>query len=690
MMDHTDHSYKTEKWYQYLYFTENRAVNVERVEAVGSITGRETLDYVLRTLEVLERSDGAPETKRIVRKVLQWSEVAKGGTARDRAVWEGKGYPLDIHNIASAKIYLDEVKSVRPEDKTSDRVPEEEDQIIYTLIKTHGMIGQCLRGEVPVSGNAPLTELPLEKNMLREILYILNECIIRGVSEDLWLRIRADVYGLIDRILEGDTEEFPAEFRVRHLLPGLPEIPERLTDFFREKLFPRYELWYFEAALSDFDADQVLEILSALLDGLGDTNIISFKPLADSLYYDYEGKKHINVYKKRIIEKYLRDHSVENVALDVRHRGEAALVDFSFSRVCEKLIDFCVEAEQSGLLTFEKSITVLYDMFGFRRDEFDRLNNEDKYLATMNSTEESTKNSIVDFVTGDILVDVGSGGGVLLDLLEERFPEKHVIGTDISENVIGVLNKKRAAEGHHWTVERHNFVDGPFLVEGEKGRVDTIIFSSIIHEIFSYTETPEGRFRPEVVEQALRNAFDSLAPGGRIVIRDGVRTISAADAKRMAEAAERGVQLSGPAQDPTAGTACVYPGGLLTVTFHQRAGLDFFQNYVHDFEGLTDIEDKRITVDPEKLRVSGCVDFMREFLYTYTWGQESYSHEVQEQFGYYTIEEYRQVLERLGARVLRADAFLEPGYPEHLRPLVTLEPDIYPDSNCILVAEKQA
>ncbi|MCR5148540.1 MAG: hypothetical protein K6C35_06185 [Eubacterium sp.] len=33
----------------------------------------------------------------------------------------------------------------------------------------------------------------------------------------------------------------------------------------------------------------------------------------------------------------------------------------------------------SGLLTFEKSITVLYDMFGFRRDEFDRLNNEDIY-----------------------------------------------------------------------------------------------------------------------------------------------------------------------------------------------------------------------------------------------------------------------------------------------------------------------
>ena len=719
-------SCKSEKWYQYLYYTEHRAVNVERLEQIENVTGHETLDYVLRTLDILEQSDAGEEVKRIVRTVLRWSEVAKGGTARDRAVWEGKGYPLDIHNIASAEIYLDETKN--------SEMKDEDPTLIHTLIKTHGMIGQCLRGEVPVAGNAPLLEAPVkDQKNIREILYVLNECIIRGVSEELWIRVREEVYALIDRILRGDLSEFPAEYRVRRLLPGLSEVPQELIDFFAEKLFPRYELWYFEAALSDFDAKQILEILTGLVEGMGseesngisvgsdvgghtttrgvggsqsEIRYITFKPLADSLYYDYEGKKHINVYKKRIIEKHLRDNSVENVALDIRRRGDAVQVDFAFSRVCEKLIDFCVEAERSGLLTFEKSITVLYDMFGFRRDEFDRLNNEDKYLATMNSTEESTKNSIVDYVAGQTVVDVGSGGGVLLDLLEERYPDKHVIGTDISENVIDVLNKKRVSGGHRWTVERHNFVDGPFLVDGEKGCVDTIIFSSIIHEIFSYTETPEGRFRIEVVEQALRNAMDSLAPGGRIVIRDGVRTMTAAEAAKVPDglsgamealdgssgAVEAPDRLLSPVEAPEMvgeDKLIIYPDGLLTVTFRDRSGLDFIKNYMQDFEGLTDIEDRRITVDEENLRVSACVDFMREFLYTYTWGRESYSHEVQEQFGYYTIGEYREVLERLGARVLRADAFLEPGYPEHLRPLVTLEPDVYPDSNCIVVAEKQ-
>ena len=706
MRDYTD-----EKWYQYLYYTENIAVNMERVETVESITGRETLDYVLRTLAVLDMAELADEQAAyrlsdadysIIRTVLQWSEVAKGGTSKDRAYWEKKGYPLDIHNIASAEIYLEEgvpvislednCKSVdtehagqnpehdgryqeyagqNPEHVGHDQEyagktdvgadPKTVGNIIYTLIKTHGMIGQCLRGEVPVSGNAPLLALPLEKDRLKAVLYLLNECIIRGVSDDLWNRVKPGVYGLIDRITEGDLSEFPAEQRVKSLLPGLTEIPDELVAFFREKLFPYYELWYFEAALSDFDASQVLKILTGLADKMeaGNARYISFKPLADSLYYDYEGKKRINVYKKRIIEKYLRDDKVGNVSLTARSAGSAVLVDLGFSKVCEKLIEFCVEAERSGLLTFEKSITVLYDMFGFRRDEFDRLNNEDKYLATMNDTEESTKNSIIDYAVGQTVVDVGSGGGVLLDLLEERYPDKTVIGTDISQNVIAVLNKKRQNENHHWTVMRHNFVDGPILMDGEMGCVDTIIFSSIIHEIFSYTETPEGRFRIEVVKKALENAFDSLRPGGRIIIRDGVKS-------PVTEG-----------QD------------MLTVTFKDASGLEFFKNYLNDFEGLPDIEDKRITIDEEGLKVSGCKNYIREFLYTYTWGRESYSHEVQEQFGYFTIDEYREFLESLGAEVIRADSFLEPGYPEHLRPLVSLEPDIFPDSNCIVVAEKK-
>lgn len=47
---------KKERWLYYLCITEHKAANVERVTSIQSITGRETLDYVFRTLDILEQS----------------------------------------------------------------------------------------------------------------------------------------------------------------------------------------------------------------------------------------------------------------------------------------------------------------------------------------------------------------------------------------------------------------------------------------------------------------------------------------------------------------------------------------------------------------------------------------------------------------------------------------------------------
>ena len=193
MKDHKD-----EQWYQYLYYTENDAVNIERVDTVEGITGHETLDYVLRTLDILEENEKrgyAELTERefdIIRTVLSWSEVAKGGSVKDREGWRIKGYPLDIHNIASAEIYYEEAAGDDP-----DR------ELIRTLIRTHGMIGQCLRGEVPVSHNAPLREITIERSRLLSMLSLLNECIIRGVSYALWERVGGAASAMIKSVLEG-------------------------------------------------------------------------------------------------------------------------------------------------------------------------------------------------------------------------------------------------------------------------------------------------------------------------------------------------------------------------------------------------------------------------------------------------------------------------------------------------------
>ena len=665
------------KWLKYLSETDNIYVNAERVESIDTISGTETLKYVMRTLDILDEITADYEDKKtvfLIETVLKWSEVSKGGLIEERKEWIKKGYPLSIHNIASANIFDDEVST---EGETyfsfKENFGEKADEYIEIaklLIKTHGLIGQAIRGENPVSDNAKLLEL--SNRGIKEpytLLMILNECIIRGVSDKLWIEVKGEVSTLVDRSLHEGITEYPAAYRLEKLCPNEMDIYDEDAYFFAKEVFPFYELWYFSGALSDFDMTQIKEILKGVLvkireygEGCGEdkdaVRHINFKPLADNLYYDYEGSKHINVYRKRIIEKYLRDSSVENVELFVAIENKTAFVDFKFSKVCEKLIDFCVEAERSGLLTFEKSIVVLYDMFGFRRDAFDRLNNEEKYLKTMNNVVTSTKDSIIDFAIGEKIVDVGSGGGILLDRLEKKYPDKTVIGTDISTNVIEALNQKKSREGHKWSVCVQNFVDGPF-----REKVDSIVFSSILHEIYSYTEGENGLFDKESVRKALKNAFESLNEGGRIIIRDGIKTEGRA---------------------------------LRTIKFKTPAGMDFFKNYLNDFKGLTELsEEEKVTfIDEKNLTVTGDINFIREFMYTYTWGSESYAHEVKEQFGYFTLSEYKEFFEGIGAKITEAREFLEPGYPANLEKYLELydeEGEVceYPASNCIIVAQKQ-
>ena len=674
-------------WLKYLTETGHVYVNAERMESVEHISSLETVMYVMRTLDVLDdifsQTEDLPcerSVRYLLSTVLKWSEVAKGGNKRERSKWTKAGYPLDIHNIASASIFEEATQELRS--AYNECFGEDTEyflELTAKLIRTHGLIGQCIRGEIPVAHNRELYLIAqderfrkltsgLDRNSdnsfgtddAKRFFMILNECIIRGVSDKIWENVKGEAEALIGRVLSGDVSEYSAKYRLENLCPKEINIFDEDAEFFESEIFPKYELWYFTSALSDFDLGQIKTIFTYALDAISKSKEavyhINLKPLADTLYYDYENKKHVNVYKKRIIEKYLKEPSTQHVQPEIKILNGTAFVNFVFTPVCGKLIDFCVEAERSGLLTYEKSIIVLYDMFGFRRDAFDRLNNEEKYLSTMNDVNTSTKDTIIDYSVGMRIVDVGSGGGVLLDRLEKKFPDREIIGTDISTNVIDALNAKKKKEGHRWNVVVHNFVEGPFA-----NKTDTVIFSSILHEIYSYTETPRGRFEIDSVKTALKNAFASLTPGGRIIIRDGIKTDS---------------------------------DELVTIRFKSSDGMEFFENYRNDFKGLKDIPDEKKVVfaDARSLTVTGDINFMREFMYTYTWGKQSYAHEVQEQFGYFTLKEYTDYLRGLGAKIIVARELLESGYPLNLGKYLDLMDQNgnergYPASNCIIVAE---
>lgn len=663
-------------WLKYLCSTEKIRINPERVESYEKMNGNPVLEYVGRTLDIAESklsSLNNDNLSHLISETLKWSEVAKGGSNSTRKMWKKQHLSLLVHNEASAMIYMQNATDTEVNKK-----------IIYTLIHTHGLIGQCIRGEVELVENLPLTKLIddglLSKDDLHAVLSILNEAIIAAVSYDLWYSVEHRVYDIIDDICNGDLSNADTGTRIRGMFPTAFPASENISPgelkTFGEIINGRY-LWYPEVALDSFSNEEIVFFFSMIGRRIKSDEVrhISFYPIAVGLYYDYEGKKKINIYKKRIIEFCLRElmngvpdpKCEEHIRFDFTPIDETLYIDVVFTPVCEKLIDFCVEAERSGFMDYQKNITTIFDLFGFRRDIFDRLNNEDKYLETMNSADNSRKSDLLQYVIGTDIVDVGSGGGVLLDKLEAVFPGKKIIGTDISANVIEALEHKIETEGHRYTVRKHNFTDEPF-----KDNVDCIIFSSILHEIYSYTEFEGKRFNPLSVKTALANAAASLKNGGRILIRDGVKT----DSNKICE-----IQLK------------------------DRAGWRFLENYMRDFKGLTELRaDDSDSVSgvgsfaPNKVSYLGDghlkadINFIREFLYTYTWGEESYALEVNEQFGYFTLREFEALFKELGLTIIHIEEYLESGYPTHLSPKVDLLGDFkWEDipSNCIVVAQKE-
>lgn len=612
---------------------------MERVDKVTDVKENDTLHYVMRSLAILDeirKQKGANNPweyeLKLVKRTLQWSEVSKGGMPVIRETWRQKGYPLEVHNLASAMIYHE-----LSEDEESFT------NIVTKLIETHGLIGQAIRGEVLFQKNLALCELMdqklLTKEQLEVCLTVLNECIIRAVSESIWEKVGVQTKSVIHALLEGTLTEYTMEERIYKIKPNFNN--HMLLKKFEgsvNRLFQNYELWYLESAIREFSDEIMLRLLSDIdffLQGQKEpVEHLFFKPLADFLYYDYEGKKKVNIYKKRIIEHYYANKTNEHMKLEFVIEKNVLQICFKLTEACEKLIEFCVEAERSGLITYEQSIVLLFDLFHFRRDEFDRLNNEDKYLKTMNVAN-STKKDILNFISGNRVMDVGAGGGIMLDLIERCYKDKEIIGTDISANVIEALMERKRKENHSWMVERLNFV-----TEKARKRYDTIIFSSILHEVYSYTCYEGKLFHIQSVKAALKNAYDSLDPGGRIIIRDGVKT----------KGKERVIVQFLPEE--------------------AIAGRKFLTRYLEDFKGLTDCSH---AVKETKLGYEMDVNLAREFLFTYTWGEESYSHEVKEQFGYFTKEEYEQFInDELNASILVCKEYLEPGYEEALQKKIIL------------------
>ncbi|HSD85899.1 MAG TPA: methyltransferase domain-containing protein, partial [Kofleriaceae bacterium] len=339
---------------------------------------------------------------------------------------------------------------------------------------------------------------------------------------------------------------------------------------------------------------------------------------------------------------------------------DAIVIDYVDTEESAALVTLLGLYETRSQAAFHQVLKSLCDLYDLRKDEFDRVANEASYLASMNAAR-SDKERMLDYVRPGRIVEIGPGGGVVLDLLEARYPDSEIIGVDLSQEVITALEARAKIGNHRWRVVLGAAEVLPELVPASS--VDSVVFCSILHEVYSYTERGGTKFHMESVRDVIRAAWATLKTGGRIVIRDGV----------MPPPATRRIKLIAPDARPT------------------------FDLYVAQFEG------RRIGVRdlaPDRVELSA-PDAM-EFLYTYTWGPASFPYEVRELYGIMPYDEYvRTLVDWVGGTTAAAvipipaeqRSYLQPGYRDNLRGKIELtdendRPVDLPDSNCLIVIAK--
>ena len=256
------------------------------------------------------------------------------------------------------------------------------------------------------------------------------------------------------------------------------------------------------------------------------------------------------------------------------------------------------------------------------------------------------------------VLDVGAGGGELSVALTELGNEAYAL--DGSEEAIAHLQEKGISSYHKFS---HEIAD-----TFPAGMFDSVVCSSIIHEIFSYGDDHENSaYTLASVENSVKQFHQVLNTDGVLIIRDGIAPANRSETVKVLFKDPDGVRMAKKYLDMIPFKTDIFPAPRHKVGF---------------------------LIDEVEQSLIGDAGSIMEFLYTYTWGEKSYPRETQELYGVFTLTEYVEFLETHGFHVLHAEEYIQEGYPLHLKEKVALYKEDgseapFPMSNCLIVAEKK-
>lgn len=283
------------------------------------------------------------------------------------------------------------------------------------------------------------------------------------------------------------------------------------------------------------------------------------------------------------------------------------------------------------------------------------------YYGRMDSAKDDKRKMLQFIHDREKVLDVGAGSGVVSRMVLDSFSSARVHAIDPC--ISAAEHFEDLVTGYP---ERFHFSTMDFLSMPEE-QYDVIIFCSVIHEIFSYTVYEGQKFNLDIVDTVLRKAARMLKPEGRIIIRDGV--------------------------------APTYNNKVL-LRFKDEELKHLSARFENEFMGFP-LEIKHTSLGLVMPRRSAM-----EMLYTITWGDGSFEREVQEWYGFYSLEDWRQQEQRLmvcqKTVLIHLEKYLQPGYTEHLEAKVDfmtapklgmdgqlrMRSAAYPASNCLVVFKK--
>lgn len=147
---------------------------------------------------------------------------------------------------------------------------------------------------------------------------------------------------------------------------------------------------------------------------------------------------------------------------------------------------------------------------------------EHKDKTTLSYFDENTPNytaqryeSIIDFINKQkkenaSLIDVGCGDGTVLKAFKDYTNITNFIGMDISKNYLELAEEKVGCDTFNGSILDLN------LLEKIDKRFDYVVIGAILHHLIG-----ENRDKSkELAKQALKNAFELLAPEGHLIISE--------------------------------------------------------------------------------------------------------------------------------------------------------------------------